>query len=61
MDMIGRDRWDLVLRLASSHGEDPEAMLDEFEPGWRNRYESSVEVFTGPDGLPGVRLVESES
>lgn len=61
MDMIANDRWDLVLRLASTHGEDPEVVLEEFEPGWRKRYGSSVEVFTGPDGLPGVRLVESES
>ncbi len=61
MDMIAKDRWDPVLRLASTYGEDPEVVLEEFEPGWRKRYESSVEVFTGPDGLPGVRLVESES
>lgn len=61
MDMIANDRWDLVLRLASTHGEDPEVVLEEFEPGWRKRYESPVAVFTGPDGLPGVRLVESES
>ena len=61
MDMIAKDRWDPVLRLASTHGEDPEVVLEEFEPGWRKRYESSVEVFTGPDGLPGVRLAESES
>ena len=61
MDMIVRDRWDLVLRLAGTHGEDPELMLEEFEPGWRKRYESSVEIFVGPDGLPGARLVESES
>ena len=61
MDMIAKDRWDLVLRLASTHGEDPEVVLEEFEPGWRKRYESSVEVFTGPDGLPGVRLAERES
>ena len=61
MDMIVKDRWSLVLQLASTHGQDPELVLDEFEPDWRQRYESSVEVFTGPDGLPGVRLVERES
>ncbi|MCY3924841.1 MAG: transcriptional regulator [bacterium] len=61
LDMIANDQWDLALRLASTHGQDPEVVLDEFEPDWRNRYRSSVEVFTGPDGLPGVRLVESES
>ena len=61
MDMIAKDRWDLVLRLASNYGQDSEVVLDEFEPGWREQYESTVEVFTGPDGLPGVRLVERES
>ncbi|MCY3562213.1 MAG: transcriptional regulator [bacterium] len=61
LDMIANDRWDLVLRLASTHGQDPELALDEFEPDWRERFESSVEVFTGPDGRPGVRLVERES
>ena len=61
LDMIAKDRWDLVLGLASTHGQDPELVLDEFEPDWRHRYESPVEVFTGPDGLSGVRLVERES
>lgn len=42
MDMIANDRWDLVLRLASTQGQDPEVVLEEFEPGWRKRYESSV-------------------
>ena len=61
MDMIANDRWDLVLRLASTDGQDPELVLDEFEPDWRQRYDSPVEVFTGPDGLPGVRFVDRES
>lgn len=61
MDLIANDRWDLVLRLASNHGQDPELVLDELEPGWREHYESSVEVFTGPHGLSGLRLVDQES
>ena len=61
IDMIAKDRWDLVLRLASTHKQDPEVVLDEFESGWREQYESSVEVFAGPDGLPGLRLVDRES
>ena len=61
MDLIANDRWDLVLRLASTDGQDPELVLDEFQPEWRHRYDSPVEVFTGPDGLPGVRLVDRET
>lgn len=61
MDLIANDRWDLVRRLASNHGPESELVLDEFEPGWRHRYDSPVEVFTGPDGFPGVRLVDRES
>ena len=61
MDMIENDRWELVLRLASTDEQDPELVLEEFEPDWRHRYDSPVEVFTGPDGLPGIRLVERES
>ena len=61
LDLLAGDRFDLVLRLASDYGENPEQVLDEFEPGWRDRYASTVQVFTAPDGLPGVRLVERES
>ena len=61
MDLIANDRWDLVLRLASNHGQESELVLDEFQPEWRHRYDSPVEVFTGPDSLPGVRLVDRES
>ena len=31
-------------------------MLDEFAPDWRERYASTVDVFTGPDGMTGLRL-----
>lgn len=61
LNLLAGERSDLVLRLACDRGENPEQVLDEFEPGWRDRYASAVEVFTAPDGLPGVRLVEQES
>ena len=61
LDLLAGDRFDLVLRLACGYGENPEQVLDEFEPGWRGQYASTVQVFTAPDGLPGVRLVERES
>ncbi len=55
---MAENRFDLVLRLAHDQGSDPEAVLDEFEPDWRDRYSSPVEVFTGPDGMPGLRLAD---
>lgn len=56
LDLLAEDRSDLVLRLACGRGENPEQVLDEFEPRWRDRYATSVEVFTAPDGLPGILL-----
>lgn len=61
LDLLAGDRFDLVLRLACDYGENPEQVLDEFEPGWKDRYTSTFEVFTAPDSLPGVRIVERES
>lgn len=58
LDLVAEDRIDLALQLASEQGTDPEHVLDQFDPDWRERYASPVEVFTGPDGLPGVRLRE---
>ncbi len=60
LDLLADDRSDLVLRLACDHGGNPEKVLDEFEPGWRDHYTSSVEVFTAPDGLAGVRFADQE-
>lgn len=56
MDLLANDRFDLVLRLLSEGGEGAVSILDEFEPGWRDRYASDVEVFVAPDERPGVRL-----
>ena len=58
LDIVAKSRFDLILRLARDQGSDPEAVLDEFEPDWRDRYASAVEVFTGPDGIPGLRLAD---
>lgn len=58
LDMLAGGRFDLVLRLVRDWGSDPQAVLDEFEPGWRDRYATSVEVFAGPDGMPGLRMVD---
>ena len=57
LELLAVERSDLVLRLLCHPEESPEQILDEFEPGWRERYASPVEVFTAPDCLPGLRLV----
>ncbi len=56
MDMVAGGRFDLVMRLARDQGADPADVLNEFESDWRERYSTAVEVFTAPDGLPGLRL-----
>ena len=61
LDLMASERFDLVLALAREQPGDPERVLDEFEPDWRARYRSDVEVFTAPDGLPGLRLTGSDS
>ena len=61
LDLMASERFDLVLALAHEQSGDPERVLDEFEPEWRARYRSDVEVFTAPDGLPGLRLTGPDS
>jgi len=61
LDLVAAQRFDLVLQLASDRSADPENVLDEFDPEWRQRYASTVKVFTAPDGLPGVRLAEGRN
>ena len=61
LDLMAEGRIDLALRLARDRDSDPQAVLDKFEPDWRDRYSSPVEAFTGPDGLPGLRLADHET
>ena len=60
LDLMASERFDLVLALACEQPGDPEQVLDEFEPDWRVRYRSDVEVFTAADGLPGLRLTSPD-
>ena len=48
-------RPDLVFELASGH-VDPEALLTEFDPDWRERYQSGFEVFEAGDGNHSIRM-----
>ena len=61
LDLMAGGRFDVALRLARNRDPDPQAVLDEFEPDWRDRYSSPVEAFTGLDGLPGLRLADHET
>lgn len=56
LDLVAEERCDLALELVSTGLQDPESVLDRFDPGWKDRYGSQVEVFAAPDGLPGLRL-----
>lgn len=56
LDLVAEERYDLALELAGTRMQNPELVLDRFEPGWKERYRSQVEVFAAPDGLPGLRL-----
>lgn len=58
IDLLAMDRFDLAFRLAGDDRTDPGWVLDQFDPDWRNRYHSTVEVFIAPDGMPGLRPIE---
>jgi len=53
--LYAANRADLVFEFASAHG-DPEALLSEFEPDWRERYRSDFEVFQAGDGKQSIRM-----
>lgn len=54
--LLSEGRNDLVIRYARD--DDGAAVLDDFDPGWRDRPKSPVKVVIGPDGLPGLALRE---
>ena len=56
MDLLAAGRTDLLLRWAAHTDAGPEAILDDFEPGWRRVYDHPYEVFTAADGHPGIRF-----
>ena len=54
IDLYAADRTDLVFDYASEQA-DPERLMDEFDPGWRERYRSAFEVVTVSDGIFSIR------
>mgnify|MGYP003610418792 CR=1 FL=1 len=55
IDLYEANRADLVFEFANGHA-DPEALLSEFEPDWRERYRSDFEVFEAGDGNRSIRM-----
>lgn len=61
LDMAEAERRDLVLALARDRPDGPEQVLDGFDPDWRTRCCSGIDVFTAADGMPGLRLASSDA
>ena len=53
--LYAANRADLVFEFASGH-TDPEVLLTEFDPEWRERYRSDFEVFEAGDGNRSIRM-----
>lgn len=60
LDLLAAGRSDLLFRRALHHDADPEVILDEAEPDWRSTYRGAFELFVADDGLPGLRLRDSD-
>jgi len=54
-DLYSSNRADLVFDFASGH-TDPEVLLTQLDPDWRERYQSDFEVFQASDGNLSVRM-----
>ena len=55
MDLYAANRADLVFEYAGGH-TDPESILTEFDPNWRDRYRSDFEVFDAGDSNRSIRM-----
>lgn len=53
-DLYASERVDLVFEHASGHA-DPEQVLTELDPSWRERYRSDFEVFRSGEGELSIR------
>lgn len=55
IDMIADGHYAEVFDLAAEHTT-AEDVLDQYQPDWRERYRSDIEVFEAPDGELGIRF-----
>lgn len=53
--LYANGRADLVFEFSSGH-TDPEVLLTQFDPDWRERYRSDFEVFDAGDGNQSIRM-----
>ena len=53
-DLYAEGRADLVFEYANGHSE-PEAVLSDFQPDWRDSFRSDFEVFVADDGNRSLR------
>ena len=51
-DLVADRRYDLVLTLAENRKSNAEEVLDQFEPEWRDKYNSGWEIVISGDGHP---------
>ena len=53
--LYAAEQVSLVFDYASEHS-DPESVLNEFRPDWRDEYRSQFEVFVAGDGQRSLRV-----
>lgn len=54
IDLAAAGRLPDIVDVAASHSTG-EAVLDLWQPGWRDKFRSEYEVFEAADGQPGIR------
>lgn len=55
LDLLAAQREDLIVASLTGDETPAEAILDDFDPAWRERVASDFEVFEADDGLRSIR------
>jgi transcriptional regulator with XRE-family HTH domain len=56
IDLLADGHFGLLFQYAGDLGRTPTEILDEYEPGWEQRYSTNVETYVASDGHPALRL-----
>lgn len=59
MDLLRAGHRDLLIRSLVGDGLTVEAVLDEYEPGWRPHHDRDFEVFAAGDGQRSIRAKQT--